>query len=189
MQGCCQCQPRSFNWTPSQERSSPLSPGAVGTKLLSGLRFPCRTNRRSPRRCACAPVPRQRHTPPHARVRRRCCWLPALCSSSVRVSSPTCSSFAMPVNRTGRRRAGWTRCAHGWSVTSRANPPQSNQQHQGAGAVLSINVLASVGWPTGWLWALLTLWIAWFPWSSSLCRTLPLHECDGVPALRPRADA
>jgi hypothetical protein len=137
------------------------------------------------RRCACAPVP---HTP-HARVRRRCCWLPALCSSSVRVSSPTCSSFAMPVNRTGRRRAGWTRCAHGWSVTSRANPPQSNQQHQGAGAVLSINVLASVGWPTGWLWALLTLWIAWFPWSSSLCRTLPLHECDGVPALRPRADA
>jgi hypothetical protein len=123
MQGCCQCQPRSFNWTPSQERSSPLSPGAVGTKLLSGLRFPCRTNRRSPRRCACAPVPRQRHTPPHARVRRRCCWLPALCSSSVRVSSPTCSSFAMPVNRTGRRRAGWIRCAHGWSVTSRANPP------------------------------------------------------------------
>lgn len=70
-------------------------------------------------RAGAAPAP---HTP-HARVRRRCCWLPALCSSSVRVSSPTCSSFAMPVNRTGRRRAGWIRCAHGWSVTSRANPP------------------------------------------------------------------
>lgn len=74
-------------------------------------------------RAGAAPAP---HTP--ARARTSSVLLPACSLLLLRPGLLTylhahCSSFAMPVNRTGRRRAGWIRCAHGWSVTSRANPP------------------------------------------------------------------